>query len=71
MKKAFYLNILKTTKDIFFSKFRKKYDLIQKSFKLNYDHIKLEENELKIKIMINIMDIITEEIIFEILMIKI
>ena len=36
---------------------------------MNYDHITLEENELKIK-MINIMDIITEEIIFEIPMIK-
>ena len=48
----------------------KTFDLIQKSFELNYDHISLEENELRIKLMINLMDVITEEINLEIPMIK-
>ena len=46
------------------------FELIQKSFELNYDNISLEENELKLNLMINIMDVLTEEINFEIPMIK-
>ncbi len=69
-EKSFLPEYFKEYKTLSLPNLEKKYDLIQKSFELNYDHITLEENELKIKIMINIMDIITEEIIFEIPMIK-
>ena len=42
------------------------WELIQKSFEMNYDNISVEEEGIKIKLMINIMDVITEEISFTI-----
>ena len=47
------------------------YEFIKKSFELNYDDIIIEEESVKIKLIINIMDILTEEVYFEIPKIKI
>ena len=66
-EKSFSLENLKN-----FSKFfsllntEKIFELIQKSFELYYDNITFSEDKLIIKLMINMMDIITEEINFEI-----
>ena len=61
---------LETLKDIcsLFAKLNteKIYELIQKSFELNYENISIEEKEIKIKLMINIMNVVTEEINFDI-----
>lgn len=42
------------------------FELIQKSFELNYDEITFSEEKLIIKLMINMMNVLTEEIDFEI-----
>ena len=68
-EKNFLLEFFKNYKILSTINLDKIFDLIQKSFELNYDHISLEEKELKIKLMINIMDVITEEINMEIPMI--
>jgi len=43
---------------------------IQNGFEQNLDHISVEENKIVVKLMINIMEVITEEIIFELKKIK-
>ena len=69
-EKGFSHEFFKSYKILTLANLEKTFDLIQKSFELNYDHIILEENELKINLMINLMDVITEEINLEIPMIK-
>ena len=69
-EKNFLPEYFKDYKTLSLANLEKKFELIQKSFELNYVHITLEENEIIIKLMINIMDILTEEIKFEIPMIK-
>ena len=69
-EKGFLSEYFKNCQFLSKANLEKIFDLIQKSFELYYDHISLEEKELKIKLMINIMDILTEEINFEIPMIK-
>ena len=46
------------------------FETIQKSFGLNYDNMFLEEDKLVIKLMINFMEVVTEEITFELQKIK-
>lgn len=46
------------------------YAIIQYSFEQKFDHIKIVENKIIIKLMINIMEVITEEIKFELTMVK-
>ena len=41
------------------------FETIQKSFELNYDNMFLEEDKLVIKLMINFMEVVTEELTFE------
>ena len=69
-EKSFLIEFFKNYKILSTINLDKIFDLIQKSFELNYDHITLEENKLKIKLMINLMDVITEEINMEIPMTK-
>ena len=69
-EKSFSLEFFKSYKILTSLNLEKTFDFIQKSFELDYDQIILEENELKIIVMINLMDVITEEINFEIPMIK-
>ena len=69
-EKSFSPEFFKSYKILTLLNLEKTFDLIQKSFELNYDHIILEENELRINLMINLMDVITEEINLEIPMIK-
>ena len=69
-EKGFSPEFFKSYKILTLANLEKTFDLIQKSFELNYDHIILEENELRINLMINLMDVITEEINLEIPMIK-
>lgn len=44
--------------------------IIQKSFEQNFDNISIKEDKLEIKLMVNFMDVVTEEITFELQMIK-
>ena len=60
-EKSFSLEFFKSYKILTSLNLEKTFDLIQKSFELDYDQIILEENELRIKLMINLMDVITEE----------
>ena len=46
------------------------FETIQKSFELNYDNIFHEEDKLVIKLMINFMEVVTEELTFELKKIK-
>ena len=69
-EKSFSPEFFKSYKILTSLNLEKTFDLIQKSFELDYDQIILEENELRIKLMINIMDVLTEEINLEIPMIK-
>ena len=46
------------------------FETIQKFFELNYDNMFLEEDKLVIKLMINFMEVVTEEITFELQKIK-
>ena len=46
------------------------YTIIQNSFEQKFDHITIEEDKILIKLMINVMDVITEEIKFELTMVK-
>ena len=46
------------------------FETIQKFFELNYDNIFLEEDKLMIKLMINFMEVVTEELTFELKKIK-
>ena len=69
-EKNFSHEFFKSYKILTLLNLEKTFDLIQKSFELDYDQIILEENELRIKLMINLMDVITEEINLEIPMIK-
>jgi len=69
-EKGFLPEFFKSYKILSSLNLEKTFDLIQKSFELKYDHIILEENKLKIKLMINLMDVITEEVILELPMIK-
>jgi len=69
-EKGFLPDNFKNYKVLSLGNLEKAFDFIQKSFELNYDHITLGENELKIKLMINLMDVISEEINLEIPMIK-
>ena len=46
------------------------FETIQKSFGLNYDNMFVEEDKLVIKLMINFMEVVTEEITFELQKIK-
>ena len=69
-EKSFSPEFFKSYKILTSLNLEKTFDFIQKSFELDYDQIILEENELRIKLMINIMDVLTEEINFEIPMIK-
>ena len=46
------------------------FDIIQSSFEQNFDHLSLEEDKLKIKLIINLMKVLTEEINIELPMIK-
>ena len=69
-EKSFSPEFFKSYKILTSLNLEKTFDFIQKSFELDYDQIILEENELKIILMINLMDVITEEINFEIPMIK-
>ena len=46
------------------------FELIKKSCEQNYDSISIEEDILRIKLMINLMDIVTEELNFELEKIK-
>ena len=46
------------------------FETIQKSFELIYDSIFLEEDKLVIKLMINFMEVVTEELTFELKKIK-
>ena len=49
---------------------KKIFETIQKSFELNYDNLFLEDNKLVIKLMINFMEVVTEELTFELQKIK-
>ena len=69
-EKSFSPEFFKSYKILTLLNLEKTFDLIQKSFELDYDQIIFEENELRIKLMINIMDVLTEEINLEIPMIK-
>ena len=69
-EKGFLPDNFKNYKVLSLGNLEKAFSFIQKSFELNYDHITLGENELKIKLMINLMDVISEEINLEIPMIK-
>ena len=69
-EKNFSHEFFKSYKILTLLNLEKTFDLIQKSFELDYDQIILEENELRIKLMINIKDVLTEEINLEIPMIK-
>ena len=69
-EKSFSPEFFKSYKILTLLNLEKTFDLIQKSFELDYDQIILEENELRIKLVINLMDVITEEINLEIPMIK-
>ena len=69
-EKGFTDEFFKNYKILSLANLEKTFDLIQKSFELNYDHIILEKNELRINLMINLMDVITEEINLELPMIK-
>jgi len=53
-EKSFTPEFFKSYKILTLLNLEKTFDLIQKSFELNYDHIILEENELSIKLMINL-----------------
>jgi len=44
--------------------------IIQKSFEQNFDNISVKEDKLEIKLMVNFMEVVTEEITFELQMIK-
>jgi len=44
--------------------------IIQKSFEQNFDNISVKEEKLEIKLMVNFMEVVTEEITFELQMIK-
>lgn len=46
------------------------YTIIQNSFEQKFDHITIEEDKILIKLMINLMEVITEEIKFELTMVK-
>ena len=46
------------------------FEFVKKSFEQNYDEITMDEDTLKIKLMINIMDIVTETLSFELKRIK-
>ena len=46
------------------------FDVIQKSFELNYDQISVENDIMKIKIMITLMEVVTEEMSIELEKIK-
>jgi len=46
------------------------FETIQKFFELNYDNMFLEEDKLVIKLMINFMEVVTEELTFELQKIK-
>ena len=46
------------------------FETIQKSFELNYDNMFLEEDKLVIKLMINFMEVVSEELTFELQKIK-
>ena len=46
------------------------YSIIQNSFEQKFDHITIEEEKILIKLMINLMEVITEEIKFELTMVK-
>ena len=46
------------------------FDVIQKSFELNYDQISVENDIMKIKIMITLMEVVTEEMSIELQKIK-
>ena len=46
------------------------FDVIQKSFELNYDQISVENDIMKIKIMITFMEVVTEEMSIELQKIK-
>ena len=69
-EKNFSHEFFKSYKILTLLDLEKTFDLIQKSFELDYDQIILEENELRIKLVINLMDVISEEIYLEIPMIK-
>ena len=69
-EKNFSHEFFKSYKILTLLNLEKTFDLIQKSFELDYDQIILEENELRIKLMINLMDVLSEEINLEIPMIK-
>jgi hypothetical protein len=69
-EKCFSPEFFKSYKILTLLNLEKTFDLIQKSFELDYDQIILEENELRIKLVINIMDVLSEEINLEIPMIK-
>ena len=69
-EKSFSPEFFKSYKILTSLNLEKTFDLIQKSFELDYDQIILEENELRIKLMINLMDVLSEEINLEIPMIK-
>jgi len=69
-EKSFSHEFFKSYKILTLLNLGKTFDLIQKSFELDYDQIILEENKLRIKLVINLMDVITEEINLEIPMIK-
>ena len=69
-EKSFSPEFFKSYKILTLLNLEKTFDLIQKSFELDYDQIILEENKLRIKLMINIMDVLSEEINLEIPMIK-
>ena len=46
------------------------FTIIQKSFEQKFDHISAQEDKLVIKMMINFMEVMTEEVTFELQMIK-
>ena len=46
------------------------FTIIQNSFEQKFDHITIEEEKILIKLMINLMEVITEEIKFELTMVK-
>ena len=49
---------------------KKIFETIQKSFELNYDNIFLEDDKLVIKLVLNFMEVVTEELTFELQKIK-
>jgi len=69
-EKGFLPEFFKSYKILSSISLEKVFDFIQKSFELNFDSITFEEKELKIKLMINLMDVLTEEINLELPMIK-